>query len=83
MGCGAWIKLSGHERIHMHWNGGLGSNNKAELMALWGGLFAAVNMELSEIHIYSDSAMIIGCIMGIIHEGTCLRYGPLFLVMGL
>lgn len=35
-GCGFWIKLSANERIHCYWNGGPGSNNKAELMALWG-----------------------------------------------
>ena len=48
----------------MHWNGGPGTNNKAEIMALWDGLLATVNMELSELHIYGDSDLIVGCIMG-------------------
>lgn len=34
MGCGAWIKLSQRERIHIYWNGGPESNNKAEIIAL-------------------------------------------------
>lgn len=63
-GCGAWIKLSRRERIHLHWNGGPGTNNKAEIMALWGGLLAAVNLNLTEVHIYGDSKLIIDCISG-------------------
>ena len=33
-GCGVWIKLSQRDRIHIYWNGGPGSKNKAEIMAL-------------------------------------------------
>ena len=60
MGCGAWIKLSQRERIHIHWNAGTGSNNKAELVALWGGLRLAVLLQLQEVHIYGDSQVVIG-----------------------
>lgn len=38
MGCGTWIKISQRERVHIHFNAGKGSNNKAEVIALWGGL---------------------------------------------
>ena len=38
-GCGAWIKISDRERIHIHWNGGPGTNNKAEIIALWGSFY--------------------------------------------
>ena len=33
-------------------------------MALWGGLFVAANMDLMDLHIYGDSALIVGGIMG-------------------
>lgn len=51
----------------MHWNGGPGTNNMAEIMALWGGLLAVVNMDLSDLHIYGDFDLIIGVIMGCLH----------------
>lgn len=59
MGCGVWIKLSQNERIHIFWNGGPGSNNKAEIMALWGGLYAASNLQLQNPHFYGDSRIVI------------------------
>ena len=62
--CGAWTKLSGRERIHLHWNGGPGTNNKAKIMALWGGLLAACNLKLIKMHIYGDSKLIIESITG-------------------
>ena len=29
MGCGTWIKISQRERVHIHWNDGHGTKNKA------------------------------------------------------
>ena len=58
-GCGAWIKLSGSERYNICWNGGPGTNNKAKIMALWGGLLIAHDMQLQGVSIYGDSQLII------------------------
>lgn len=60
MGCGAWIKISQRERLHIHWNAGMGSNNKAELIALWWGLRIAVLLQIQDVHIYGDSQVVIG-----------------------
>ena len=54
----------------MHWNGGPGTNNKAEIMALWGGILAAYNLNMTEMHIYGDSKLIIECIPGHQHMNT-------------
>lgn len=62
IGCGVWIKLFDRERYHIFWNGGPGINNKAEIMALWGGLLAASNLQLQGVCIYGDSQLIIGWI---------------------
>ena len=64
IGCGAWIKLSHRERIHIFWNGGSGSNNKAKISALWGGLLAVVNLKLLNLSIYGDSKLVVDCIVG-------------------
>ena len=63
-GCGAWLKLEGEERFHIIWNGGQGSNNKAEVMALWSGLLVAHHLGLPSIDIYGDSQLVIGSISG-------------------
>lgn len=65
--CGVWIKISDKERYHIYWNRGPGSNNKAEIMALWGGLLAATDLQLQDIHIYGDSQLIIGWITNSFH----------------
>lgn len=41
-----------------------GTNNMAELMALWSGLLAAHNMGMNGVHIYGDSRLIIDAISG-------------------
>lgn len=61
-GCGAWIKISGHDRYHISWNGGPGSNNKAEVMALWGALFVAFDLQILVANIFGDSKLVIGWI---------------------
>lgn len=57
--CGAWLKLEGEERFHIIWNRGQGSNNKAEVMALWSGLLVARHLGLPSIDIYGDSLLVI------------------------
>ena len=59
-GCGVWTKLSSSERIHIYRNGGPGSNNKAEIMALWGGLWLASDLSIQNANIYGDLKVVIG-----------------------
>ena len=61
-GCGAWIKLTESERYHMYGCGGPGSNNKAEVMALWGGLHIAQDLQVQGVSIYGDSLLVINWI---------------------
>lgn len=73
MGCGAWVKISKAERIHICWNGGHGNNILAKLMALWGGLLAGFNMGIKEAHIFSDSCIVIDVVVGrsvLVHIGS-------------
>lgn len=62
MGCGAWVKISGSERIHLHWNGGLGTNNKAEFMSIWGALVMVIKLRLTRPSFYGDSRLVVDCI---------------------
>ena len=55
MGCGAWIKISGEEHIHIFWHGGNGNNILAKLMALWGGLYAGNCLGILDANIFDDS----------------------------
>lgn len=64
MGCGAWVKISGSERIHLHWNGGLGTNNKAEFMSIWGALVMVIKLRLTKPSFYGDSRLVVECIQG-------------------
>lgn len=43
---------------------GPGSNNKAEIMALWGALLAAADFQLQNVNIYGDSKLVIEWIIG-------------------
>ena len=63
-GCGAWIKLENKDRYHMFWNGGVGSNNKVEIMELWSGILISYHLNLPSIHIYGDSKYTIDGISG-------------------
>ena len=63
-GCGAWLKLDNGERYNISWNGGPGTNNKAELLALWSGLLVALHLMIPCINIYGDSQVVIGGISG-------------------
>lgn len=63
-GCRAWLKLENGKRYNISWNGGPGTNNKAELLALWSGLLVALHLEIPCIDIYRDSQVVIGGISG-------------------
>ena len=73
--CGAWIKISEKERFLIHWNGGTGSNNKAEIMALWGGLYIAFDLQIQVAGIYGDSKLVIGWLSGEAHMDSPLLQG--------
>lgn len=75
IGCGAWLKLSKEERIEICWNGGKGTNNLAELMAIWCGLLAAVNLELNDVSIYGDSKLIIDTMNGKASNSSITEHG--------
>lgn len=47
-----------------HWNDGLGSNNNSKAMALWDILWLAKFLNISEIHIYGDSKIILDHVKG-------------------
>lgn len=63
-GCGAWIQTEGDERYHIIWNGSPGTNNKAEVMALWSGLLVAHILQFPCVDIYGDSRIVIDGISG-------------------
>ena len=75
MRCGAWLKLSEEEMIEICWNGGKGTNNIAELMAIWCGLLAAVNLELNDVSIYGDSKLIIDTMNGKVSNSSITEHG--------
>ncbi len=51
----------------IHWNGGSGSNSKAEAMALAGLLKFCLFLNLHHVSIYGDSKVMIDYISGKIH----------------
>lgn len=63
-GYGACLKLEGGERYHIIWNGGSGSNNKDEILALWGSLIVAHHLMIPCIDIYGDSQVVVEGISG-------------------
>ena len=75
MGCGSWLKLSEDERIEICWNGGKGTNNLAELMDIWCGLNAVVNLGLSGVSIYGDSKMVINTKIGKASNSSIFGHG--------
>lgn len=58
-GCGAWILLSPGCQYKLFWNGGSGTNMKAEVMALWGLLWWASYLCADKIWIVGDSKVLI------------------------
>jgi len=49
----------GYLCYHFRWNGGKGSNNRAEVIALWGLLYCARRINLEVLHVFGDSQVTI------------------------
>lgn len=62
--CGVDICLSRDLQYYMYWNGGKGTNNNAEAMALHGLLTFCSFMDIDPINIYEDSKIIIDLVKG-------------------
>lgn len=57
--CGVFIIMEEGQVYDIHWNGGAGTNNKAEVMALVGLLSICDFLGLQKLHIFGDSKVII------------------------
>lgn len=66
-GCIAVLPMDRNLAYMLHWYGVLGTNTKAELMALWGLLWFTIGKHVHHIHIYGDSKTIIEGIYGTMH----------------
>lgn len=58
-GCGVLIITEPDKYYHFWWEGGTGSNNRAEIIALWGLLFTASSLNINTPQIFGDYK---GCI---------------------
>lgn len=58
-GCGAWLLVSPDCHYKIFWNGGVGTNTKAEVLALWGLLWFANHLYMDKIWIIGDSKVLI------------------------
>lgn len=63
-GGGVYIHLAKEQSYHIYWNGGMGTNNRAEAMALHGLLIFCTFLGIGSIHIYGDSKVIIEHVTG-------------------
>lgn len=62
--CVVFIALSNNLHFSIFWNGGKGTNNKAEAMALHGLLILCSFMDIGPINVYGDSKIIIDHVNG-------------------
>ena len=58
-GYGSWLLLSPYCHYKLYWNGGGGTNTKAEVLALWGLLLFASQLYMDKIQIIGDSKVVI------------------------
>ena len=58
-GCGVWLRISTGCHYKLFWNGGFGTNMKAEIMALWGLMWWASFLGEEHIWIVGDSKVLI------------------------
>lgn len=63
-GCGALIVIEPGRFYHFWWEGGRGTNNKANIIALWGILSCSRWLGLEIVHIYGDAEGIIEWVKG-------------------
>lgn len=57
--CGVYIIPKEGQQIEIYWNGGVGSNNKAEAMALASLLSFCDFLDIHKLEIFGDSKFII------------------------
>lgn len=62
--CGCFISMNEDQHFSIYWNGGNGSNNKAEAMALAGLLQFSSFLNIQIFQIYGDSKIIIEQALG-------------------
>ena len=58
-GCGVWLRISPECNYKLHWNGGVETNMKSEIMALWGLMWWASLLDADYIWIMGDSKVLI------------------------
>lgn len=58
-GCGILIMINENTQFSIHWNGGRGSNSKAEAMALAGLLKFCLFLDLQHVSIFGDSKVMV------------------------
>ena len=63
-GCGNLIMVNEKTQFSIHWNGGRGSNSKAEAMALAGLLKFYLFLDLQHVSIFGDSKVMVDYISG-------------------
>lgn len=63
-GCGVYLHMAKDMQYYIYWNGGMGTSNRAEAMALHGLLIFCTFLEIDSIHIYGDSKVIIEHVIG-------------------
>lgn len=58
-GCGAYIVIKSGYYYHFRWSGGLGSNSRAKIMALWGVIYCVkcLSTEIVDIYRYSKGVI--------------------------
>jgi len=57
--CGAFIVMDPGKFFHFWWEGGHGTNNRTEVMTLWGALIAEKWLGLESLQVYGDAKGII------------------------
>jgi len=58
-GCGVVLYIDAVVSYRIHWYEGMGTNTRAELVALWGLLLFIAEKQVSVIHIYGDLKTIV------------------------
>lgn len=58
-GCGFFIMMNEYTHFSTYWNGGFGSNNKAEAIALAGLLKLCIFLEITQVAIFGDSKILV------------------------